>query len=42
MDGLAISPGPLVVGERSVLGSITGSPFENEKMLNFGVLADLR
>ena len=41
-DPLAISPGPLVVGERSVLGSITGSPFENEKTLNFSVLADVR
>ncbi|HEX2553226.1 MAG TPA: zinc-binding dehydrogenase [Microvirga sp.] len=41
-DPLAIVPGPLVVGERSVLGSITGSPFENEKTLNFSVLAGIR
>jgi alcohol dehydrogenase len=32
----------LVIGERSVLGSITGSPFENEKTLNFSVLAGVR
>jgi alcohol dehydrogenase len=41
-DPLAVVPGPLVVGERSVLGSLTGSPFENEKTLNFSVLADIR
>ena len=41
-DPLAISPGPLVVGERGVLGSITGSPFENEKTLNFSVLTGVR
>jgi alcohol dehydrogenase len=41
-DPLAISPGPLVVGERGVLGSLTGSPFENEKTLNFSVLAGVR
>lgn len=41
-DPLAISPGPLVVGERSVIGSITGSPFENEKTLNFSVLTGVR
>ncbi|WP_046866260.1 alcohol dehydrogenase [Microvirga massiliensis] len=41
-EPLAISPGPLVVGERSMLGSITGSPFENEKTLNFSVLTGVR
>jgi alcohol dehydrogenase len=41
-DPLAISSGPLVVGERSVVGSITGSPYENEKTLNFSVLAGVR
>ncbi|HEX5326493.1 MAG TPA: zinc-binding dehydrogenase [Acetobacteraceae bacterium] len=41
-DPLAISPGPLVAGERSVLGSITGSPFEIEKTLNFSVLTGVR
>ncbi len=41
-DPLPLSAGSLVVGERSVLGSITGTPFENEKTLNFSVLADVR
>jgi alcohol dehydrogenase len=41
-DSLSISPGHLVVGERSILGSITGSPYENEKALGFSVLADIR
>lgn len=39
---LSVSAGHLVVGERSVLGSITGSPYENEKTLHFSVLADVR
>jgi alcohol dehydrogenase len=41
-DPLPVSTGHFVVGERSVLGSITGSPYENEKTLNFSVLADVR
>jgi alcohol dehydrogenase len=41
-DPLAVAPGPLVVGERQVLGSLTGSPFENEKTLNFSVLSGVR
>lgn len=41
-DPLAVPAGQMVVGERSVLGSITGSPFENEKTLNFSVLAGIR
>jgi alcohol dehydrogenase len=41
-DPLSVSPGHLVVGERSILGSITGSPYENEKTLGFSVLADIR
>ncbi len=41
-DPLAVVPGLLVGGERSVLGSITGSPYENEKTLNFSVLAGVR
>ena len=32
----------LVVGERSVLGSITGTPYDNEKALGFSVLTDVR
>lgn len=34
--------GHLVRGERDVLGSITGTPFENEKTLDFSVLAGVR
>lgn len=41
-DPLPVSAGHLVVGERSVLGSITGSPFDNEKTLDFSVLAGVR
>lgn len=41
-DPLPVSTGHLVVGERSVLGSITGSPYENEKTLDFSVLAGVR
>jgi alcohol dehydrogenase len=41
-DPLAVSTGLLVAGERSVMGSITGSPYENEKALDFSVLADVR
>ncbi len=41
-DPLPVAAGSLVVGERSVLGSITGSPWENEKTLNFSALVDVR
>lgn len=41
-DPLTIAPGQLVGGERSVIGSITGSPFDNEKALTFSVLTDVR
>lgn len=41
-DPLPVSAGHLVVGEPSVLGSITGSPYENEKTLDFSVLAGVR
>ena len=41
-DPLAIAPGPIVVCERRVLASLTGSPFENEKTLNFSVQAGVR
>lgn len=41
-DPLRIPAGQLVTGERSVVGSITGSPFENEKTLAFSVLAGVR
>jgi len=41
-DPLSVSPGHLVIGERAVMGSITGSPWENEKTLDFSVLAGVR
>lgn len=41
-DPLGVAPGPLVAGERMVQGTITGSPFESEKTLEFSVLADVR
>lgn len=41
-DPLAVAAGRLVVGERSVLGSITGTPYESEKALDFSVLAGVR
>lgn len=42
MKPLAIMPRALVGGERVVQGSITGTPFESEKTLDFSVLADVR
>lgn len=39
---LSVSGGHLVVGERSLLGSITGTPFENERTLDFSMLAGVR
>jgi alcohol dehydrogenase len=41
-DPLPVAMGPLIGGERSVVGSITGSPFENEKTLAFSVLTGAR
>lgn len=41
-DALSISTGDLVRGERSVVGSLTGSPYENERTLAFSVLAGVR
>lgn len=41
-DPLLVSCGKLVVGERGVLGSITGTPYDNEKTLAFSVLAGVR
>lgn len=41
-DPLPVSAGHLVIGERSMLGSITGTPYENEKTLDFSVLAGIR
>lgn len=39
---LSIMPGSLVGGERRVLGTITGTPYESEKTLDFSVMADVR
>lgn len=39
---LQIPVGLLVGGERSILGSITGTPYDNEKTLNFSVLVNVR
>lgn len=41
-EPLQLPPGQLVGGERSILGSITGTPHENEKALNFSVLVNAR
>ena len=41
-DPIAVQPGQLVGGERSVQGTITGSPYECEKTLDFSVLTDVR
>lgn len=41
-EPLQVSAGLLVGGQRGILGSITGTPYENEKTLNFSVLADVR
>ncbi len=41
-DPLAVPIGPLVVGERSIAGSITGTPHESERTLDFSVLTHVR
>ncbi len=41
-DPVAVQPGQIVGGERAVMGSITGSPYESEKTMDFSVLADIR
>ncbi|OXI42383.1 alcohol dehydrogenase [Burkholderia aenigmatica] len=41
-DPLSVSSGQLVVGERTIQGSITGSPYESEKALDFSVLTGIR
>jgi alcohol dehydrogenase len=41
-DPLTVSAGILVGGERSVQGSITGTPYENERTLDFSVLTAVR
>lgn len=39
---LPVSARHLVVGDRSVQGSLMGTPYETEKTLDFSVLADIR
>ncbi|MBN3785375.1 zinc-binding dehydrogenase [Burkholderia sp. Ac-20353] len=41
-DPLPVSMSQLVGGERCVLGSLTGSPYETEKALDFSVLTGVR
>lgn len=41
-EPVSVPPRLLVGGERQVLGSITGSPYENERVLRFSVLVDAR
>ncbi|OZI30096.1 alcohol dehydrogenase [Bordetella genomosp. 10] len=41
-DAATLPTGLMVRGERSVAGSITGSPYENERALQFSVLAGIR
>jgi alcohol dehydrogenase len=41
-EPLGVLPGLLVGGERLVQGSMTGSPYEAERTLDFSVLADVR
>jgi len=41
-EPLQVPVGLLVGGQRSILGSLTGTPYENEKTLNFSVLTDAR
>ena len=39
---LTVAPGFLVSGQRALEGSITGTPYESERTLDFSVLADIR
>ncbi|AKZ64497.1 alcohol dehydrogenase [Herbaspirillum hiltneri N3] len=41
-DPLPVSTGHLVGGQRSILGSLTGTPYESEKTLDFSVMAGIR
>ncbi|WP_028204541.1 alcohol dehydrogenase [Paraburkholderia nodosa] len=41
-DPLPVSTASFVGGERSVMGSLTGSPYESEKALDFSVLTGVR
>jgi len=39
---LQVPAGLLVGGQRGILGSLTGTPYDNEKALGFSMLADVR
>ncbi|RQR29629.1 zinc-binding dehydrogenase [Burkholderia sp. Bp9142] len=41
-DPLSVSTGHLVGGERGIAGSLTGTPYESEKVLGFSVLSGAR
>ncbi len=41
-DPLALAMGPLVGGERRVIGSLTGTPWDNERALGFSALTGIR
>lgn len=41
-EPIAVSPRLLVSGERTLQGTLTGTPFESERTLDFSVLADVR
>lgn len=41
-DPLSLSSGKLVVGEHIVQGSLTGTPYDSEKTLDFSLLANIR
>lgn len=41
-ESLTVAAGPVVTAEHRIVGSITGSPYENERALDFSVLADVR
>jgi alcohol dehydrogenase len=41
-DPLTVSTGFMIGGERKIVGSITGSPFDNERAMNFSVLTGVR
>jgi len=40
-DPLSVAAGFMVVGERSIQGAITGTPFESERTLDFSVMTDI-
>lgn len=41
-DPLSVSTGQLVVGQKSVAGSLTGTPYQSERALDFSVLTSVR